>query len=77
MTMLNKKYIRKLDFYQLSVYINEYKENLSQLTNSELLEAKKILNRLMRYSDRLKKRDKIETLDQMKNRKLDKHIKRG
>ena len=74
MTKLNKKYIKKLDFFQLSVYINEYKENFSQLTKSELLEAKKILKRLTRYSDRLKKRDRIETLTQMKNRKLDKHI---
>ncbi len=77
MTKINKKYIKKLDFFQLSVYINEYKENLTELTNSELLKAKKILSRLLRYSNRLKKRDKIETLGQMKNRKLDKHIKRG
>ena len=74
MTKLNKKYIRKLDYFQLSVYINEYKEGLALMTNGELKEAKKIYNRLLRYQVRLAKRDRIETLTQMKNRKLDKHI---
>jgi len=75
MTKINKKHIKKLDYFQLSAYITEYKERLSIMTNGELKEAKKIYNRLLRYQKRLAKRDKIETLIQMENRKLDKHIK--
>lgn len=74
MTKFNKKYIKKLDYFQLSVYITEYREGLSLLTGNDLLEAKKVLSRLERYQKRLAKKEKIETLTQMNNRKLDKHI---
>jgi len=75
MTKLNKKYLKQLDYFKLSVYITEYRESLSLMTNGELKEAKKIYNRLLRYQARIAKKERIETLTQMNNRKLDKHIK--
>ncbi len=75
MTKLNRKYIKTLDYYKLNVHISEYKESLNQLNKEELKEAKKVLSRLERYKAKIIKRDKIETIAQMNNRKLDKHIK--
>jgi len=73
---INKK-ILQFDFFKLQNYINDYRENLIAYSNGDLKKAKKNLAIIERYRDKIVKRDKIETLTQMKNRKLDKHIKKA
>jgi len=73
MKKLNKK-ILQYDYFTLESHIVEYRQSLSELSNGQRIQAKKTLSILERYRDRLKKRDKIETISQMDKRKLDKHI---
>lgn len=74
--LIHKK-ILEFDYFKLQAYIIEYRENLSNCNNGELKKAKKNLSILERYRDNKARREKIETLIQMKNRTLDKHIKKG
>lgn len=74
MIKLHKK-ILEYDYFTLESHIIEYRQSLSELSNGERIQAKKVLSILERYRDKIKKRDKIETLSQMDKRKLDKHIK--
>lgn len=73
--IINKK-VLKFDYFQLHDYISEFKENLTVYSNKDIIKKrKKQLSILVRYLNKIKKQNKIETLTEMKNRKLDKHIK--
>lgn len=75
--IINKK-ILQFNYFELHNYISEFKENLTVYSNKDIIKKrKKQLFILVRYLNKIKKQNKIETLTEMKNRKLDKHIKGG
>jgi uncharacterized protein YifE (UPF0438 family) len=69
------KSILKLNYFQLKILVEEYKQNLFQYTKNEKENAKRVLKVLMRYLLRIQKKEKIETLTEMKNRTIDKYKK--
>jgi len=69
------KSILKLNYFQLKILVEEYKQNLFQYTKNEKENAKKVLKVLMRYLLRIQKKEKIEILTEMKNRTIDKYKK--
>jgi hypothetical protein len=69
------KSILKLNYFQLKILVEEYKQNLFQYTKNEKENAKRVLKVLMRYLLRIQKKEKIEILTEMKNRTIDKYKK--
>jgi uncharacterized protein YifE (UPF0438 family) len=70
------KSILKLNYFQLKILVEEYKGNLFQYTKNEKENAKRVLKVLTRYLLRIQKKEKIETLTEMKNRTIEKYKKK-
>ena len=69
------KSILKLNYFQLKILVEEFKSNLFRYAKNEKENAKRVLKILLRYLLRIQRKEKIETLAEMKNRTIDKYRK--
>ncbi len=67
--------ILKMTYYQLYSFVYEYKTRFYRAFIYDLSLNKRVLSILERYLTHLKRRDKIEVINEMNNRTLDKYIK--